>query len=197
MINLRAQTESYGEGIKFLTILTAIWYLFALYYLILKKYVVKPFFIHVVSRISMYIESRRFLKRYIKAIVWGILIAAAVIYCIIITTGNRYRLVSGAGLMGFLFFGYLMSEHKQYINWNQVLWGLAMQFCLALLVLRTEFGKQLFNTIGDKITAFLQFTDNGSAFLFGYLVTGDLSGSLPHQPAIFAFKVSVVYWTAT
>lgn len=173
-----------------MTILTVIWYSFALYYLLLKQYIVKPFFIHVVSRIGLFIDGRRFLKKYIKAMIWGALVAAAVTYCIIITSGNRYRLVSGAGLAGFVAFGYLVSEHRGSINWNQVMWGLTMQFCLALLVLRSQFGKQLFNTIGDKITAFLRFTDNGSQFLFGYLVTGELSAGLPHQPAIFAFKVS-------
>lgn len=182
------QTESYGDGIKFLTVLTCIWYSFALYYLLLKKYIVKPFFIHVVSRISMLVQSHTILKRYHKAMIWILLVTAAIVYCILITAGNRYRLVSGIGLLGFLLFGYLMSEHKRRINWNQVLWGLAMQFCLALLVLRSNFGKQLFNTVGDKISAFLMFTDTGSAFLFGYLVTGQLDG-VPNQMSVFAFKV--------
>ena len=185
----RRQTESYGDGIKFLTVLTGIWYASCLYYLLLKRYVVKPFFVHVIGRASLFIESRRFLKRYFKAIVWGSLIVAAIAYCVVITAGHRYRLVSGVGLVVFVLFGYLMSEHRSSINWNQVLWGLAMQFSLALLVLRSEFGKQLFNTIGDKVTAFLMFTDNGSAFLFGYLVTGEMNGGLPTQMSIFAFKV--------
>lgn len=159
--------------------------------MVLKQYVVKPFFVHVVSRIGIFIENRRLLKKYFKAMIWAVLIACAFVYCLIITSRNRYRLVSGIGLAGFLLFGYLMSEHKRRINWNQVLWGLGMQFSLALLVLRSEFGKQLFNTIGDKITAFLMFTDTGSEFLFGYLVTGNLTGGAPHQMSIFAFKVCV------
>lgn len=83
-----------------------------------------------------------------------------------------------------------MSEYPHRINWNQVLWGLFLQFFLALFVLRTEFGKQLFKCIGDKITAFLSFTDEGSTFLFGYLVTGKMKGdTIPSEIGIFAFKV--------
>ena len=171
--------------------MTVIWYLSALYYMCLKVHVVKPLLTLVRQLIKAGIGDSVFFHKYCSILVWGLLIAAAIVYCIIITAGNRYRLVSGIGLLAFVLFGYLMSEHKRSINWNQVLWGLAMQFSLALLVLRTTFGKQLFNTIGDKVTAFLSFTDKGTEFLFGYLVTGVLKGVGPEkQGSVFAFKVS-------
>lgn len=40
------QKESYGGGIKVLTVLTCIWFSFVLNYLLLQKCIVKPFFIH-------------------------------------------------------------------------------------------------------------------------------------------------------
>ena len=89
-----------------------------------------------------------------------------------------------------------MSEHRRHVNWNQVLWGLSLQFLLALFVLRTKFGKELFKCFGDKVTEFLGFTDDGSSFLFGYLVHGNLANVTIHDvnmqltvPAVFAFKV--------
>jgi pyrimidine nucleoside transport protein len=84
-----------------------------------------------------------------------------------------------------------------------VLWGVSLQFIFGLAILRWSFGKDIFKCIGEKISIFLEFTDEGSSFIFGYLVTGVLSGnvtietdgnlpiklSLPTQAAIFAFKV--------
>ena len=102
------------------------------------------------------------------------MIVAFILYSWHITASNRYRLVSASGIFGFILFGYLLSENRNAIKWNQVLWGLSLQFSLALLVLRTTFGGQLFRVIGDKITSFLKFTDVGSEFVFGYLVTGQL-----------------------
>jgi hypothetical protein len=134
-------------------------------------------------------KTNESLKKYMSVMVWGTLITLIVVYSVLITSGNRYRLVSGAGIFGFLAFGYLMSEHKEHIKWNQVLWGISLQFALALLVLRTNFGKMLFSCIGDKITNFLKFTDEGSSFLFGYLVSGQFNG-IDAQHAVFAFKAS-------
>lgn len=133
-------------------------------------------------------KPNEFLNKYMSTIIWTVLIVLVVVYSVLITSANRYRLVSGAGVFGFLAFGYAMSEHRAHIKWNQVLWGVSLQFALALLVLRTSFGKMLFQCIGDKITNFLKFTDEGSSFLFGYLVSGQFDGIAP-QPAVFAFKV--------
>ncbi len=96
-----------------------------------------------------------------------------------------------------------MQKHRSHIVWNQVLWGVSLQFIFGLAILRWSFGKDIFKCIGEKISIFLEFTDEGSSFIFGYLVTGVLSGnvtietdgnlpiklSLPTQAAIFAFKV--------
>ena len=84
-----------------------------------------------------------------------------------------------------------------------MIWGVYLQFLFGVFILRWSFGKQIFECIGDKISAFLDFTDSGSEFVFGYLVNGRLTGtldnvtvngetislSLPIQASIFAFKV--------
>lgn len=184
------QTANYGEGVKFLTVLTIIAYTFACYYWFGKKFIVKPFYTMVICPCLTMIEKNSFLDKHLSKLIWAAVITAIFVYSILITANDRYRLVSGAGVIGFIFFGYLMSEHRSRINWNQVLWGILLQYSLALFVLRTSFGRDIFSCIGDKITAFLSFTDEGSSFLFGYLVTGSLNGeAVPRQFAIFAFKV--------
>ncbi|KAA0191186.1 hypothetical protein HAZT_HAZT011173, partial [Hyalella azteca] len=68
------------------------------------------------------------------------------------------------------------------VIWRQVLWGLALQFILGLLILRWPVGRKLFECLGDKVAEFLAFTDEGSKFVFGDLLVVDDGG-------IFAFKV--------
>ncbi len=87
-----------------------------------------------------------------------------------------------------------------------MLWGVTLQFLFGIAILRWSLGKDIFKCIGDKVSTFLEFTDSGSSFVFGYLVTGVLDGkienvtignysnlpitlSIPTQSAIFAFKV--------
>ena len=53
---------------------------------------------------------------------------------------------------------------------SQVTWGLCLQFVFALLILRWPPGKAVFDCIGTKIDRFLGFTNEGSGFVFGYLV---------------------------
>ena len=72
--------------------------------------------------------------------------------------------------------------------WKQVIWGTAMQFLFGLIVLRWDVGRNIIDCLGDKVTIFLGYTDAGSGFVYGYLVTDDnTSGVL--LGTIFAFKV--------
>lgn len=53
------------------------------------------------------------------------------------------------------------------IKWRPVLWGMGLQFVFALIILRTSQGFTAFKFIGDTVTRFLDYTDVGSAFVFG------------------------------
>ena len=50
-------------------------------------------------------------------------------------------------------------------------WGLVLQFIFALAILRWPIGRSVVKCIGEKIGRFLEFTNEGSSFVFGYLVT--------------------------
>jgi len=66
------------------------------------------------------------------------------------------------------------------VRWRPVLWGFFINFCFALIILKTRAGLATFEFVGDKVTNFLAFTDEGSSFVFG-------SDYTKHY---FAFKVS-------
>ena len=56
----------------------------------------------------------------------------------------------------------------------KVTWGLVLQFIFALVILRWPLGQSIIKCIGEKIGQFLGFTNEGSSFIFGYLVTQKL-----------------------
>ena len=51
------------------------------------------------------------------------------------------------------------------------MWGLGLQFIMGLIILRWSVGKAVFDCLGRKVKTFLDYTDVGSGFVFGYLVT--------------------------
>ena len=101
------------------------------------------------------------------------------------------------GLIGILFLlgiAYLLSTHKKAIRWKTILIGLVLQFVLAFGVLRVEWVKSFFNILGGFFTSVLEFTESGSAFLFGNLIN-------VNEPAIgyvFAFQIlpTIVFFSA-
>ncbi len=107
----------------------------------------------------------------------------------------------GLGLIGiFIFLGILvlLSENRKKINWRLIISGILFQFILALLILGIPainipgLGSLVFEYVNITIIKILQFTDHGSAFLFGPLVDVDTWGF------IIAFKVlpTIVFFSS-
>ena len=101
------------------------------------------------------------------------------------------------GVIGILFLlgiAYFLSTHKKAIRWKTILIGLSLQFILAFGVLRVEWVKSFFNVLGGFFTAVLEFTESGSAFLFGNLI----NVSEPAIGYVFAFQIlpTIVFFSA-
>ncbi len=92
------------------------------------------------------------------------------------------QLQSFIGIFLFLGIAWLFSKHKSKICWKTVVAGLALQFTLAILVLglpRLGFQgplKAVFAGANDLILHMLAFTEKGSGFLFGDLISAEKSG---------------------
>ena len=101
------------------------------------------------------------------------------------------------GILAILAVAWLFSRHKRDIRIRVLIWGLALQFGFAILVLKTPFGK-LFQAASAAVSAMLGYAQAGSTFVFGDLL-GAASGSEavrnaadPNRqmsPTIFAFQV--------
>ena len=101
------------------------------------------------------------------------------------------------GVIGILFLlgiAYLLSTHKKAIRWKTIFIGLSLQFILAFGVLRVELVKSFFNVLGGFFTAVLEFTESGSAFLFGNLI----NVTEPAIGYVFAFQIlpTIVFFSA-
>ncbi len=77
------------------------------------------------------------------------------------------RLVSFCGLFGMLALAWLMSSHRRRVSPRIVIFGVALQFALAALILKTDIGLRVFALARDAFTAVLSCTDYGTNFLFG------------------------------
>jgi CNT family concentrative nucleoside transporter len=87
------------------------------------------------------------------------------------------------GLVVLLGVAWLFSSHKRAIKLRLIAWGMGLQFLLALLVLKTGFGR-VFQVIGAGVNAMLAYTEEGTKFVFGPLGAG--TGPMG---VVFAFQV--------
>ncbi len=98
------------------------------------------------------------------------------------------RAISVLGLFVFIGIAFALSNNKKAIKWRTVIWGVALQLILGVLVLRTHAGFVVFNWMGDRMTDFLNFSDAGAQFVFGDRFT----------EFYFAFKVlpTIIFFSA-
>ncbi len=67
---------------------------------------------------------------------------------------------------------FVLSKKRSAINWRLVIVGIGLQIVLALLILNVPILNKTFDGIAKGFRQVIQFTDEGSEFLFGYLVNG-------------------------
>lgn len=77
------------------------------------------------------------------------------------------RGISLLGLFVFVGISYLCSVNRQAVRWHPVLWGIGLQFILAVLILKTKPGFAVFEFLGKSVSQFLNFSDQGAKFVFG------------------------------
>jgi concentrative nucleoside transporter, CNT family len=88
------------------------------------------------------------------------------------------------GLLTMLSLAFIFSTNRRAIRFKTVGWGLGLQFAFAVLVLRWEVGRKVFQVIGDYVTRLLSYSFAGSEFVFG-----ELGKKSSHLGMYFAFQV--------
>ncbi|XP_072291870.1 sodium/nucleoside cotransporter 1 isoform X2 [Eucyclogobius newberryi] len=115
--------------------------------------------------------------KWIKWVFILVVLVLLVVWLVIDTSTRPEQLISFGGVCMFVIIILLCSANRTAVKWRPVFWGLGMQFCIGLFVIRTEPGFIAFEWIGEQVTIFLNYTKAGSSFVFGPLIND-----------IFAFK---------
>jgi CNT family concentrative nucleoside transporter len=79
---------------------------------------------------------------------------------------------AGLGLGFFVVLGWLLSTDRKAVSPRIVLGGLLTQILLALLILKTPWGRSGLDWFSAKVTRFLLFGEEGAHFVFGDLTAG-------------------------
>ena len=76
------------------------------------------------------------------------------------------HLIPVLGLFVMLAIAWALSSNRGAIKWRPVAMGTALQIVFALIILKAEVGRNVFDVVGAGITRFLDFTDAGASFVF-------------------------------
>ncbi|MBI1178699.1 Na+ dependent nucleoside transporter domain protein [bacterium] len=79
------------------------------------------------------------------------------------------RLIPILGLGVFLLLAWGLSSNRQRFPWRVVLWGLALQWIFAIIILKTGPGQQVFDFFQQVFVKLNTFAIEGSAMIFGPL----------------------------
>ena len=111
------------------------------------------------------------------------------------------RFIGVFGILAILGIAYLLSNNKKKIDKKIIFWGLSLQMFFALIILKIPGGKWIFNSIDTVIKKILDFSVEGSKFLFGNLANKDLFWQTETWPGFgfqFAFLVlpTVIFFSS-
>lgn len=96
------------------------------------------------------------------------------------------------GLLFLLFVSFLLSTNRKAIRWKLVISGVLIQILFAILVFKVPFIKSVFEWLAGFFVVILEFTREGSNFLFGGLLDTKTVGY------VFAFQVlpTIIFFSA-
>lgn len=98
------------------------------------------------------------------------------------------------GMFVLILISYILSANKKAINWRTVFFGLGAQIFLAVGVLKVSFVQNFFEWVGSLFIAVLDFTLEGTKFLFASFSTGEIEAPL----VTFAISIlpTVIFFSA-
>jgi CNT family concentrative nucleoside transporter len=102
------------------------------------------------------------------------------------------KLVSLFGWFVMISIAWMISLNRKSFPWRTVIWGVGLQFLLALLILKTPWGAALFEFAGKVVQKLIQFATDGTKFVFGPLADSSLLGKTfgPDNGMVFAILVT-------
>jgi CNT family concentrative nucleoside transporter len=84
------------------------------------------------------------------------------------------KFISLLGWFTMVAVAWAISYNRKLFPWRTVVWGVGLQFVLALLILKTPWGGALFDFAGKVIQKLILFSNEGCKFVFGPLADESL-----------------------
>jgi concentrative nucleoside transporter, CNT family len=102
------------------------------------------------------------------------------------------RMISVVGLLSMVLIAFLLSDDRKRINWRTVGSGIVLQIVFGLIILKTDVGLSIFEGARQFFAGILNFTNEGSSFVFGSLNDASKVGF------VFAFMVlpTIIFMSA-
>src|SRR5262249_23529438 len=94
------------------------------------------------------------------------------------------RAVSALGFLVWMVVAWALSENRRSVPWATVVWGIALQLGLGLVLLKTPFGHGFFALMTGLVDALQVCTDAGARFVFGALFDAGFSFAVKVLPTI-------------
>jgi CNT family concentrative nucleoside transporter len=101
------------------------------------------------------------------------------------------RVVSGIGLVTLIAIAWIFSTRRDRFPWRTVLSGLALEFFVAALILKTPFGTPIFGAARTTMNQLGVYAQQGAAMVFGPLAdTDSMNKALGGGGVVFAIVVT-------
>ena len=101
-------------------------------------------------------------------------------------TSFLHRSLSFFGIFVLLFVAWLFSNNRRRVNWKLVSIGVGLQLAFAFAIFYVPGGEFVFAVATEAVAKLLEFTDDGSNFVFESFVTGEW------EPALINFAFAVL-----
>ncbi|KAF8362902.1 slc-28.2 [Pristionchus pacificus] len=137
------------------------------------------FYSHVIAYLN------RVFSHLVAQIILGLVVFGCCLGFVIYDSWNSpERFIGLGGMATFIIIMWILSTNRFRIKWRPVLVGFFIQFCMGLLVLKWDAGSDAFNWFSDQIVTFLDYTNAGTEFVYGFLaVPPNICG----MTGVFAF----------
>ncbi|KAJ2157447.1 hypothetical protein GGF46_004508, partial [Coemansia sp. RSA 552] len=160
-----------------------------LFSLVSTRYITEPLAMAIDPAMVLWLRIPR-IHRYL----FGVVVLLAIMLSVSLSlpdskSGTRIERMQSLLGVAIIVLGLVVtSKHPRHIQWRVVIVGTLMQFSLGCIVVKTQWGSDLFTWLADMARSLLDFSRYGTEFLFGDdILSSNVSFVLSVFPAVIFF----------
>ncbi|XP_052842154.1 sodium/nucleoside cotransporter 1 isoform X2 [Drosophila gunungcola] len=183
------------HGYGFLLIFFVLFYILWLYYWVFKPFVgIKLYNNYLEPAIDLWIKFSR--TWIVSGVMLLVVVSVAVAYLGYECRSDINKAIGLLGPLCFILIGFAASKHHKRVPWRIVTHGLLGQLLLGIICLRVNIGQAVFECLGEKVTNFLAYTQDGARFVYGDRICNEYVFAFAILAVVFFFSVitSIMYY---